>query len=217
VVEALGNIKEFEYMPIMSKEEFDTLFAQANPAQCPIEVWWLVQKLNDLQPSKCLEIGGGATQYFWGFFAPTISLTMGNHAFSYDDQGKIIEHVSAEFKGFEECFDYIGNPLYNGVRTFTCDSHEPSTLASVAELGPYDFVFIDGDHRRTGVQMDIEMYFPLINKGGLAAFHDWNHQGSYPPDGVCYPVQKAFSNLGISPTDVKIGEVHGYGIATVQL
>ena len=142
---------------------------------------------------------------------------MGNYAFSYDDRGKLIDHVSAKFEGFEEYFGYQGNDLFNGVRTFTCDSHEPTTLESVKALGPYDFVFIDGDHRRTGVQADIEMYFPLINKGGLAAFHDWNHQGSYPPDGVCYPVQKAFANLGMKPSGVKIGETHGYGIATFQL
>ena len=65
--------------------------------------------------------------------------------------------------------------------------------------------------------MDIEMYFPLVNEGGLVAFHDWNHQGTYPPDGPCFPVQKAFKNLNMTPTAVKIGEIYGYGIATVQL
>jgi hypothetical protein len=174
-------------------------------------MWWLVEKLNALQPSRCLEIGGGATQYFWGFFAPTVSLTLAQYSSSD------VVHVSQEFKGFEECFDYQGNELFNGVRTFICDSHEPTTKDSVAALGPYDFVFIDGDHRRTGVQSDIEMYFPLIRKGGLAAFHDWNHQGTYEPDGACYPVQKAFKNLGMTPTEVKLGSVHGYGIAVVQL
>jgi len=198
-------------MPNMSKEEFDVLFQKANPAQCPVELWWLVEKLNKLQPSACLEIGGGATQYFWGFFAPTISLTLANYAHSD------VPHVSQKFTGFEEYLGYQGNELYNGVRTFICDSHEPTTRDQVEAFGPYDFVFIDGDHRRTGVQADIEMYFPLINKGGLAAFHDWNHQGTYPPDGACYPVQKAFQNLGMSPTDVKIGTIGGYGIAVVQL
>ena len=117
-------------MPTMGKEEFDILFAAANPAQCPKELWWLVDQLNDLQPSACLEIGGGATQYFWGFFAPTISLTMGK----YSSSG--VEHVSQEFKGFEEYFGYVGHPLYNGARTFICDSHEPTTLEQVAALGP---------------------------------------------------------------------------------
>jgi len=198
-------------MPIMSKEEFDNLFAQATPAQCPVELWWLIEKLNVLQPSKCLEIGGGASSYFWGFFAPTISLTLGHYATSD------VPHVSQEFLGFEEQFAYQDKSFYTGARTFTADSHLQSTLEKVAAFGPYDFLFIDGDHRRTGVQLDIEMYFPLVNKGGLAAFHDWNHQGTYPPDGACYPVQKAFQNLGISPTEVKIGTLHEYGTAIVRL
>ncbi len=200
-------------MPSMSKGEFDSLFAAANPAQCPVELWWLVERLNNLQPSACLEIGGGATQYFWGFFAPTVSLTLAQYSSS------AVVHVPQEFLGFEECFDYEGSPLYNGARTFICDSHRQTTLDNVAALGPYDFLFIDGDHRRTGVQQDIEMYFSLVNKGGLAAFHDWNHQGTYAPDGVCYPVQKAFKNLGITPTEFKIGPTvgGGYGIAVVQL
>ncbi len=107
--------------------------------------------------------------------------------------------------------------MYKDARTFICDSHKQTTLDNVAALGPYDFLYIDGDHRRWGVQMDIEMYRPLVNKGGMIAFHDWEHQGTYAPDGVCYPVKKAFQNLGMTPTEVKIGKRCRYGTAIVQL
>lgn len=49
------------------------------------------------------------------------------------------------------------------------DSHHPDTLAKVTELGPYDFIFIDGDHSYKGVKMDWEMYGPL---GKQVVFHD---------------------------------------------
>ena len=35
--------------------------------------------------------------------------------------------------------------------------------------GPYDFIFIDGDHRYEPVKVDWENYAPL---GGVVAFHD---------------------------------------------
>ncbi|MEO0196406.1 MAG: class I SAM-dependent methyltransferase [candidate division WOR-3 bacterium] len=35
-----------------------------------------------------------------------------------------------------------------------------------------DFLFIEGNHSYEGVKMDFEMYFPLVRKGGIIAFHD---------------------------------------------
>ena len=35
-----------------------------------------------------------------------------------------------------------------------------------------DFLFIDGDHRYTGVSRDYALYAPLVRPGGLIAFHD---------------------------------------------
>jgi cephalosporin hydroxylase len=35
-----------------------------------------------------------------------------------------------------------------------------------------DFLFIDGDHTKKGVQKDFEMYSPFVKKGGIVAFHD---------------------------------------------
>lgn len=200
-------------MPIMTKEKFDEMFESINPAQSPSELWWMMEKLNQIQPERVLEIGGGGSTLFWSFFAPTISLTLGNYATAKSG----VPHESEPFGGFEEIFIYNGSPFYTGARTFVCDSHLQSTLENVAALGPYDFLFIDGDHRRTGVQMDIEMYFPLVRPGGLAAFHDWSHQGTYVPDGNCHPVQLAFKNLGMVPTEVNSDGKLGYGIATYQL
>jgi hypothetical protein len=49
------------------------------------------------------------------------------------------------------------------------DSHHPDTLAKVSSLGPYDLVFIDGDHSYKGVKQDWEYYGPL---GKQVVFHD---------------------------------------------
>src|SRR5690606_19990704 len=49
------------------------------------------------------------------------------------------------------------------------DSRNANTIAQVVKRGPYDAVFIDGDHRYEGVKADWENYGPL---GRIVAFHD---------------------------------------------
>jgi predicted O-methyltransferase YrrM len=40
-----------------------------------------------------------------------------------------------------------------------------------------DFLFVDGDHSRTGIFQDCVRYLPRVKPGGLVAFHDYNHSG----------------------------------------
>ena len=49
------------------------------------------------------------------------------------------------------------------------DSHDPKVVEIVRELGPYDFVFIDGDHSYDGVYQDYRNYGPMAK---VVAFHD---------------------------------------------
>ena len=55
------------------------------------------------------------------------------------------------------------------------DSHTLETRdAVVSHLAgrPVDFLFIDGDHRYSGVKRDFELYGPLVRNRGIIAFHD---------------------------------------------
>jgi predicted O-methyltransferase YrrM len=53
------------------------------------------------------------------------------------------------------------------------DSTLPATVAEAKRLGPFDCVFIDGDHSEAGVRADWKNYGPM---GRIVAFHDisWN-------------------------------------------
>jgi hypothetical protein len=188
----------------MTKADFDRLWNTLVPAQREEELWWLCQKLNELQPKRCLEIGGGATSIFWGFFAPTISLTLAN----YVDSG--VPHVSLNFDGFEHHGPYLER---FGATTYICNSHKQTTLEQVTALGPYDFLFIDGDHSRIGIEQDIKMYVPLVQPGGIVAFHDWDHEGTYPPDPPMKPTQVACRNTGLVIHETCVAPANWYGIA----
>ena len=43
----------------------------------------------------------------------------------------------------------------------------------------FDFVWIDGDHSKEGIETDLELYWPLVKEGGLFGGHDF---------GQCHPL-----------------------------
>lgn len=55
------------------------------------------------------------------------------------------------------------------VELFIGDSHSKQTIEAVRRHGPFEFVFIDGDHTYDGVKADWENYGPM---GKIVAFHD---------------------------------------------
>lgn len=55
------------------------------------------------------------------------------------------------------------------VKSFYGDSRDPEIIEAVIENGPYDCVFIDGDHSYNGVKSDWENYGRFAR---IAVFHD---------------------------------------------
>lgn len=46
----------------------------------------------------------------------------------------------------------------------------------VGQVGPIDFLFIDGDHSIEGCKYDFEAFSPSVKAEGFVAFHDYNHR-----------------------------------------
>lgn len=67
------------------------------------------------------------------------------------------------------------------------DSTQESIIKQVADHGPYDFIFIDGDHRYNGVKADWDNYRKLTR---FIAFHDIAGEG------------QTAQNLGRDPVEV---------------
>jgi predicted O-methyltransferase YrrM len=62
------------------------------------------------------------------------------------------------------------------------NSAERSVLEKARLLGPYDWVFIDGDHTYHGVKTDWLNYVPMVSPGGCVLLHDVTRSPSRFPD-----------------------------------
>ena len=59
------------------------------------------------------------------------------------------------------------------------------------------FLFIDGDHRRTGFKADLARFVSLVMPGGIVAFHDYGHPvGRYAEFAVTKYVKRWHETAG---------------------
>jgi predicted O-methyltransferase YrrM len=91
------------------------------------------------------------------------------------------------------------------------DSRNQNTIELARKLGPYDVVYIDGDHSQIGVTCDWQNYGPM---GRIVAFHDvsWKRSWMNPSNGMYVPyiwtkLKKSYRNKEFrnSPRDFGIG------------
>ena len=133
------------------------------------ELSGLLDVLKEHRPRNVLEIGtarGGM------FFALAHVATSSAHLVSVDlPAGEFGGGYGKQGRNRLESYALPSQQL----RLFQANSHDPSVrTAVVASLQeqPLDFLMIDGDHTREGVEQDWHMYGQLVRPGGLIAFHD---------------------------------------------
>lgn len=82
------------------------------------------------------------------------------------------------------------------------NSRDPQMIAEVSSRGPFDLVFIDGDHSLDGVRADWETYGPLAEK--LVAFHDIDADAKEPRKAKRYGVPELWRQIKKSHSTVEI-------------
>lgn len=124
-------------------------------------VFTLYEIVFESRPEKMLEIG-----VMRGQSTKAILLAMARNKFgqltSIDRKDrKIIFTRNGDFTDLE----HMWNPIVGS-------SHDNNILKQATDNGPYDLLFIDGDHTYEGVKQDFEFYTPLVKPGGLILMHD---------------------------------------------
>ncbi len=83
-----------------------------------------------------------------------------------------------------------GRPRVNLVRL-------PSAEAAQLLVGPYDLIYLDGNHSFAGIREDIELWYPKVKPGGILAGHDYTHNPDPDVCGVIPAVQRFVKQHGL--------------------
>ena len=107
-----------------------------------------------------LEIG---SQYGASLWSAAKVLPKGSLLFSVDMPQK---QETAD--SLMDCMDALRVAGYDA-KVMLCDSTDRAAINQVSDFGPFDCVFIDGNHTLPGVTADWQNYGPM---GKMVAFHD---------------------------------------------
>lgn len=171
-------------------EDLDFLFTSSQldhgVASLRIDEAALLYRLaRDAGQGVIVEIGrfkGGSTLVF------AAAMAEGSSLWSYD------LHVAArpDLQGAE-----LDAELLDALRRFGLDARVNLLVGDSRTVdlpsGPFDILFIDGDHTYEGAKADVERWGPHVREGGHLLFHDAVDMGSY---GNVYPgVQRAVAEV----------------------
>lgn len=143
--------------------------APPEPLSTPVELCQLhdefqacLRLFRDAAPSKILEIGtaSGGTLYHWLKNLRVSAATV----------------VSVDFVEPDYPLDrgQVATWAPPGVQLVLMegDSHDPKVVGDVRSHGPYDWVFIDGNHRYQHAKADLDNYWPMVAPAGYLCLHD---------------------------------------------
>lgn len=177
-IEELEDLSKKESSP---KDAFNTVqnyrgygnYRSLEPMQESNSLDEFLMYVADTEPETVAEIGTarGGTFYLMTRYIPSatqfISVNLG-WSFGYRYRISLFQYFDRDRR-----LDFvIGN------------SHNSATYEKFKEEidDGIDFLFIDGDHSYSGVREDFETYKEFVNKGGIIAFHDIQHE--HPRVGV---------------------------------
>jgi predicted O-methyltransferase YrrM len=149
-------------------------------SQNPAEFKKLLEIFKTQNPKNILEIGTheGGTLFYWLQNALPLS-TVG----SIDIQGIVSNVQASVWAGVG-----VRALVYKGDST-----HQQAIDWAKNNIGPIDWLFIDGGHDYETVKADWYNYSPLVREGGMITFHDILPQDGYK-DQMC-EVDKLWEEL----------------------
>lgn len=154
-------------------ETFRTRSGQ-RPAQQSGEFGPFLRFLKEIKVRSYLEVGSRYGDAFWEVGAQVapqrmVAIDLPGAAWGRADSKPMLEGAIAALR--ERNID---------ARALFGNSRHPLVINKARTLGPYDAVFIDGDHAYEGVKADWLTYMPMATK--IVAFHDI--LGGRPGSGV---------------------------------
>lgn len=138
------------------------------PPETPVWIWqrtWEFERLLALyrarKPQRVLEIGtfsGGTLYHFLQHAAVHAVIVSMDHYLGGGDDNRALYPS--------------WTPADVTLLAWDVNSMDYATVEKARSVGPFDFIFIDGDHIESSVRRDWLNYHPLVRRGGVLAMHD---------------------------------------------
>jgi len=152
----------------LNRAEFDKIFDSVKIEQTKEDLFWLVNKVEQINPHIIIELGvkWGGTLRFWEQLLRPNDLLIG-----VDINPETASRISWDWKNSDRDIKIvIGNTnkpeTAEIVKQFLFDKHlEGFGLGA-------DFLYIDACHSFEAVTKDFNNFSPLVRKGGIVGFHD---------------------------------------------
>lgn len=169
--------------------------------QVPYELEQMVALYRKRRPKRVLEIGswdGGTLKVWLENGVPALTLTAVD-----------LEHRNSD------CYEEWRQPNQT-IQLHVGSSSMPDGVEFIRAHGPYDWLFVDGDHGPAGVRADVAVCREMAATGALMLLHDItppSGTNSYPPGDVFDELQTegfecwAFQDLTPAPWSRGIGVV----------
>lgn len=138
---------------------------EIHASQVPSEIEGLIAILQREGVTRFLEIGSRFGGSFWRI---ANALPRGSRVVSCDSGKGMGGRKPGATQSLDACVKHLQRVGYDA-HLVIGDSHRAQTIAEVRKLGPFDAVFIDGDHEYAGVLLDWKHFGPMAR---IVAFHD---------------------------------------------
>jgi hypothetical protein len=146
--------------------------------QSEFELEGLIDILRRENVTRFLEVG---SRYGGSLWRIARALPHGSLVVAVDSGEGVGGRGPDAVSSLRDCVDALSDDGYDA-HAIIGDSQSTSIVNVVRSFGPFDAVFLDGDHSLRGVTLDWKNYGPMAR---IVAFHDahWEHPGK-----PCKPV-----------------------------
>jgi cephalosporin hydroxylase len=181
-------------------------YYRVKTSQMPSEILSLTRAVAELKPGIIVEIGTarGGTLLIWSQLASRQVITC-----DLQDLSDKADLLTAFPPKGSQC----------AVTLLRGDSHDAAfkqQLARHLDGKKADFLFIDGDHTKSGVTADYQDYREFVRPGGIIAFHDIVEAQPYPTNQV-YELWKDLRQEFPSEEFIHDPSQIGFGIGIIRV
>jgi len=150
---------------VKSMELFEDPQAPVQPNQFRVEFQALLEIFRAIKPERILEVGihSGGSLYQWMKNAPG-SLVVGVDV----ENGPWGDPGTTDLAAWMQWAEFYGVNF----QPILASSQESWVVEKVLAYGPYDFIFLDGDHSYQAINHDFFNYSAMLAPGGVVALHD---------------------------------------------